>query len=82
MARLRAHLVSLGEWDDERDAALQEQLSAEVRAAQREAETMGTLGSGHWDDVDSMFSDIFEEMPWHLREQRDHARAEAEARRK
>jgi 2-oxoisovalerate dehydrogenase E1 component alpha subunit len=82
VARLRAHLVGLGEWDDERDAALQEQLSAEVRAAQREAETMGTLGSGHWDDVDSMFSDIFEEMPWHLREQRDHARAEAEARRK
>jgi len=82
VARLRAHLVGLGEWDDERDAALQEQLSAEVRAAQREAETMGTLGSGHWDDVDSMFSDIFEELPWHLREQRDHARAEAEARRK
>ncbi|HEY0013929.1 MAG TPA: 3-methyl-2-oxobutanoate dehydrogenase (2-methylpropanoyl-transferring) subunit alpha [Allosphingosinicella sp.] len=82
VARLRAHLVALGEWDEERDAALQEQLSAEVRAAQREAETMGTLGSGHWDDIDSMFSDIFEEMPWHLREQRDHARAEAEARRK
>jgi 2-oxoisovalerate dehydrogenase E1 component alpha subunit len=82
VARLRAHLVGLGEWDNERDAALQEQLSAEVRAAQREAETMGTLGSGHWDDVDSMFTDIFEELPWHLREQRDHARAEAEARRK
>jgi 2-oxoisovalerate dehydrogenase E1 component alpha subunit len=78
VARLRAHLVSLGEWD----AALQEQLSAEVRAAQREAETMGTLGSGHWDDIDSMFSDVFEDLPWHLREQRDHARAEAEAGRK
>ena len=82
VARLRRHLVSLGEWDEERDAALQEQLSAEVRAAQREAEKLGTLGAGHYDDVDSMFADVFEAMPWHLREQRDQALAEAEARRK
>ncbi|HEX8644079.1 MAG TPA: 3-methyl-2-oxobutanoate dehydrogenase (2-methylpropanoyl-transferring) subunit alpha [Allosphingosinicella sp.] len=82
VARLRGHLVAIGEWDDERDAALLEQLTAEVRAAQREAEKLGTLGSGHWDDIDSMFADVFEEMPWHLREQRDFAKAEAEARRK
>ncbi|HYJ30018.1 MAG TPA: 3-methyl-2-oxobutanoate dehydrogenase (2-methylpropanoyl-transferring) subunit alpha [Allosphingosinicella sp.] len=82
VARLRQHLVGLGEWDEERDAALQEQLSAEVRAAQREAEKLGTLGAGHWNDINSMFEDIFEDMPWHLREQRDHALAEAEARRK
>jgi 2-oxoisovalerate dehydrogenase E1 component alpha subunit len=82
IARLRQHLVGLGEWDEERDAALQEQLSAEVRAAQREAEKLGTLGNGHWEDIDSLFADVFEEMPWHLREQRDHALAEAEARRR
>jgi hypothetical protein len=29
-----------------------------------------------------MFQDVFEEMPWHLREQRDEALAEAEAGRK
>jgi hypothetical protein len=28
-----------------------------------------------------MFQDVFEELPWHLREQRDQARAEAEAKR-
>ena len=82
IARLRQHLVALGEWDEERDRALQDELSATVRAAQREAETQGTLGSGHWENIDSMFADVFEEMPWHLREQRDHALAEAEARRK
>ncbi len=80
IARLRQHLVALGEWDDARDSALQEQLSAEVRAAQREAEAQGTLGSGHYEDISSMFEDVFEEMPWHLREQRDAALAEAEAR--
>ena len=77
LERLRRHLVLIGEWDDDRHAALHEQLSGEVRAAQREAEKLGTLGSGHWSDVDSMFSDVFEDMPWHLREQRDQALAEA-----
>ena len=82
LERLRNHLTLIGEWDDERHAALHEQLSTEVRAAQREAEKLGTLGSGHWEDVDSLFQDVFEEMPWHLREQRDQALAEAEAGRK
>jgi 2-oxoisovalerate dehydrogenase E1 component alpha subunit len=81
LARLKQHLVAIGEWDEDRDKALHEQLSAEVRAAQREAEAQGTLGRGHYEDVDSMFEDVFEDMPWHLREQRDHARAEAGARR-
>jgi 2-oxoisovalerate dehydrogenase E1 component alpha subunit len=73
IARLRKHLLLIGEWDEERDAALQEELSGEVRAAQREAETRGTLGNGHYEDVGSMFDDVFEELPWHLREQRDEA---------
>ena len=42
---------------------------------------MGTLGSGHFDDVPSMFEDVFEELPWHLAEQRAQALAEREARR-
>jgi len=76
--RLKAHLVGLGEWDEDRHQALEEQLGAEVRAAQKEAEKKGTLGNGHYDDVGSMFEDVFETLPWHLAEQR----ADAEARRK
>ena len=41
IARLKAHLVALGEWDDERDAALDKELDATVRAAQKEAEKHG-----------------------------------------
>ena len=82
LERLRKHLVLIGEWDDERHQAQQDELSALVRSAQREAEAQGTLGSGHYEDIDSLFSDVFEEMPWHLREQRDQAVAEAEARRR
>ncbi|MGQ0559517.1 MAG: thiamine pyrophosphate-dependent enzyme [Sphingosinicella sp.] len=75
--RLRQHLTGLGEWDDKRHAALEEELNAEVRSAQKEAETKGTLGSGHFEDVGSMFEDVFAEQPWHLAEQSDAARAEA-----
>ena len=82
LARLKQHLIGLGEWDEERHQQLLDQLDGEVRAAQKEAEKLGTLQSDPFNDVDSMFSDVYAELPWHLREQRDAARAEAEARRK
>ena len=83
--RLKAHLVALGEWDDERHAAMQEELSAEVRGAQREAEKKGTLHSASIDfpqDVRTMFSDVYEEMPWHLKEQQQEMVDELEAKRR
>jgi len=85
VARLRAHLVGLGEWDDARHDALQEELEAEVRAAQREAEKSGTLVTSSIDfpqSVTTMFEDVFEDMPWHLREQQAQMVAELEAKRK
>jgi 2-oxoisovalerate dehydrogenase E1 component alpha subunit len=75
----------LGEWDDERHAALLEEASAEVRAAQREAERKGTLTSASIDfpqDVRTMFTDVFEEMPWHLKEQQQAMVDELEAKRR
>jgi 2-oxoisovalerate dehydrogenase E1 component alpha subunit len=82
LTRLKQHLIGLGEWNEERHQQLLDQLDAEVRAAQKEAEKLGTLQSDPFNDVDSMFADVYGELPWHLREQRDAALAEAEARRK
>ncbi len=42
----------------------------EVRAANKEAESFGTLGGDQTPSVKTMFEDVFEEMPWHLRRQR------------
>ena len=69
-------MIALGEWDEGRHTALEEALSAEVRATQKEAETKGTLGNGHYENVDSMFEDVFAELPWHLSEQQAAAKAE------
>jgi len=68
--RLKAHLIGLGEWSDARHAELEQALAAEVLAAAREAESYGTLEDGHTHSPSTMFEDVFKEMPWHLREQR------------
>jgi 2-oxoisovalerate dehydrogenase E1 component alpha subunit len=77
--RLRVHLTVIGEWDDERHAALVEEVQAEVRKVQKEAEKLGILADEPVPDVKPMFDDVFETVPWHLREQRDQMLAEVEA---
>ena len=81
IARLKQHLIGLDEWDEERDTQLTEQLDAEVRAAQKEAERQGTLQSDPYAELSTMFEDVYAELPWHLREQQAQALAEAEAKR-
>ncbi|MES2002049.1 MAG: thiamine pyrophosphate-dependent enzyme [Pseudomonadota bacterium] len=75
--RLKAHLIALGEWDDERHSALAAQCDVEVRAAQKEAEKLGILPQQGKDNIESMFEDVYAEVPWHLAEQRAAALAEA-----
>ena len=77
IARLKAHLVVIGEWDDERDVALDKQIDATVRAAQKEAEKNGILPGQGFDNIGTMFEDVFADVPWHIAEQRDEALAEA-----
>ncbi len=77
IARLKAHLVALGEWDDQRDAALDEELNTTVRAAQKEAEKIGILPDQGFENIASMFEDVYATTPWHIAEQRDEALEEA-----
>jgi 2-oxoisovalerate dehydrogenase E1 component alpha subunit len=70
--RLKSHLIGLGEWSDAQHEQAQKELEAEVAAAQKEAESHGTLLDGHIPSAATMFEDVYEQMPWHLREQRQH----------
>src|SRR6266853_3385463 len=70
IARLQAHLVALGAWSDEQHSHLTAEVDSEVRDAQREAESYGTMGTGEHHSPATMFDDVFKEMPWHLRRQR------------
>lgn len=70
IARLKQHLVGIGEWSDAQHAQAQSELEAEVIAAQKEAETYGTLLDGHIASPATMFDDVYKDMPEHLRVQR------------
>ena len=69
--RLKRHLVGLGEWSDAQHQSLQKELEAEVREAGKQAEALGTLQSGPQPPVDSMFEDVYKDMPWYLQRQRE-----------
>jgi 2-oxoisovalerate dehydrogenase E1 component alpha subunit len=71
--RLKAHLIAIGEWSDERHEALEQELDEEIKAAQREAEKNGILGHGLHHPFHTMFEDVYEELPWHLEEQAEQA---------
>ena len=70
IARLKQHLIGLGVWDEERQAAMDKEVAEQVRAAQKEAESRGILADGLLQHpFETMFEDVFEEQPWHLKEQ-------------
>ena len=71
IGRLEAHLTVLGEWSEEQGRDLRADVAELVRAAAKEAESAGTLLDGHMASATSIFEDVFEEMPAHLRRQRE-----------
>ncbi|NND12582.1 MAG: 3-methyl-2-oxobutanoate dehydrogenase (2-methylpropanoyl-transferring) subunit alpha [Acidimicrobiia bacterium] len=68
--RLADHLIELGEWSDERQQELTDQIEEEVRVAQAEAESHGTLHEGPKPTRD-IFEGVYEKIPPHLQKQRD-----------
>ena len=74
--RLKAYLIELGEWSEERHAALVKELEQHVTESWKEAVQYGALNEGPRLNRDLMFDDVFKEMPEHLRKQREQLRAE------
>ncbi len=70
LARLKQHLIRIGEWSEERHQEAQKEIEATIAAAQKEAEQYGTLASGYMPSSAEMFEDVYKEMPAHLRRQR------------
>ena len=71
--RLKRHLIALGEWDEDRHAEMDREAAERVRATTKEAEANGILGHGLHHPFRTMFEDVFEELPWHLKEQAEQA---------
>jgi pyruvate dehydrogenase E1 component alpha subunit len=62
--RLKRRLVDLKLWDDREEAALRAQLLERVNAAIAQAESFPAPSA------DTLFDDVYSQLPWHLEEQR------------
>ena len=71
--RLSGHLQASGAWSEKLQTDLEAEVRAEVQGALKQAETLGTLGSGERMSPATMFDDVYKEMPKHLRRQRQQA---------
>lgn len=70
--RLRRHLTVTGVWSDADHEAAIKEADETVQAANKEATSHGTLGEAK-PSAKTMFEDVFKDMPWHLRRQRQQA---------
>jgi len=77
--RLKLHAMALGIWDEDRHAAMERELAETVRTTAKQAEKIGVLGDGLQQPMGSLFEGVFEDMPWHLREQQEQMLREARA---
>ncbi len=66
--RLKNYLIKRELWSEERQAQAESEYDEEVRVATKEAESHGVMGAGS--SPKDMFEAVFEELPPHLREQR------------
>src|SRR5215212_1571325 len=71
--RLKDHLIRRGIWSEERHKQGEAEILDEIIAAQKEAESHGTLHSGPKPSARDMFEGVYAEMPPHLRRQRQEA---------
>jgi 2-oxoisovalerate dehydrogenase E1 component alpha subunit len=68
--RLKRHLIGLGAWSEQEHGQVHKELEQEVAAAQKEAEAHGTMLDGRVSSAATIFEDVYERMPAHLRRQR------------
>jgi pyruvate dehydrogenase E1 component alpha subunit len=67
IARFRRYLEHAGRWDESREAQLEQEIGDEISRAIQEAERASPPSR------DTLFTDVYAEMPAHLREQMDSA---------
>jgi 2-oxoisovalerate dehydrogenase E1 component alpha subunit len=70
VVRLKGHLIARGEWSEARHTQLAAEVDDEVQTVVKKAEGLGVLGKGAQHPAESMFEDVYREMPPHLRRQR------------
>jgi 2-oxoisovalerate dehydrogenase E1 component alpha subunit len=74
--RLKLHLIRLDQWSEAAHDDLNRALEQEVAATFQQAESYGTVSTGHGIALESLFDDVYESVPHHLQSQLQELRAE------
>lgn len=70
VTRLKDHLIMRGLWSEERHTQMNAQMLDEVTTVQKQVEAEGTMTAPKPMSRAAVFEGVYEQMPWHLREQR------------
>ncbi len=63
LQRLKNYLISQEQWSEERDSRMEAEIKAEIQDTLRKVEEIGPP------PLESLFEDVYDEIPWHLKEQ-------------
>ena len=69
--RLKDHLIKNSHWTEKEQKDLEEKIDQEVISAYKEAVKYGDLANGPYPSSDTIFTEVYESVPWHLQEQWD-----------
>ena len=64
-------MISVGAWTEEKHKDLEDRIDSEVMAAYKEAVKFGDLAQGPYPSSDTIFTEVYSDVPWHLQEQWD-----------
>lgn len=68
--RLADHLINIGEWSENQHELMLKRVDEEITIAYKQAESFGTLSAGPHPPRESLFDDVYAELPWHLKAQK------------
>jgi 2-oxoisovalerate dehydrogenase E1 component alpha subunit len=69
--RLKTYLIKSKQWDEKRHKQLEQKIDDEVMSAYKEACEFGDLASGPYPPASTIFTEVYETVPWHVQEQRE-----------
>ena len=69
--RLKQYLIKSGNWDEKNHAKFEKKIDDEVMTAYKEACEFGDLASGPYPPASTIFTEVYETVPWHVQEQRE-----------
>lgn len=73
LKRFKAYLIQQGVWSEEQDRTLEKEIKDDIADNLKKAESVGPP------PVESIFEDVFDEVPWHLKEQFEELRTVEES---